>query len=265
MIQRIRSAVRLLFLGAWYSYKGLFTWQSPLFYVLLKIVGPLFMTLLFVYMGKFAGFNDPLFIVVGNIMLLPVINGVNCVSQTIGNERSFRTLPFLFITPAPRLIVLISRSLIHILDSFFIVAVIFPVTFLLGLNPSEINFPALILCIVTLSLTSATIGLILGSFALVSQEGQNITATIPLLFYVLCGVNIPVASLPLFLQKISYLLPLTRGIDAARLTLTGGGINEILGLLGGELLVGVVYALIGYLVFISVERNCFKTGFSEAI
>lgn len=265
MIQRIRSSIRLLFMGAWYTYRGVFSWQSPLFYFLFKVVAPLFFTLFFVFMGKYAGFNDPMFIIVGNIMLIPVFNGVNCVSQTIGNERAFRTLPHLFITPASRLIILISHSLIHILDSLALVLVIFPVTFLLGLDPAAINFPALLACILLLSLTSTAIGLILGSIALISNEGQNITATIPLLFYIFCGVNIPLALLPAGLQGVPWFLPLTRGIEAARMTLAGSGFADILGLLGGEIMVGVIYAFIGYLIFIVVERYCFKTGFSEAI
>lgn len=265
MIQRIRSSIRLLFLGAWYSYRGVFSWQSPSFYVLFKIVNPLFVTLLFVYLGKYAGFNDPLFIVVGNIMLIPVFNGVSCVSKTIGNERSFRTLPHLFITPASRLIILVSHSLIHILDSIALVLIIFPITFLLGLDPALINFPALLVCILLLSLTSTTIGLVLGSFALISTEGQNITATIPLLFYIVCGVNIPLASLPAALQGLAYFLPLTRGIEAARMALDGAAFSQIAGLVGGEVLVGVIYAAVGYFIFLGVEHYCFKTGFSEAI
>jgi hypothetical protein len=38
---------------------------------------PVFTMLLFVYMGKFVGLTDPLYIVIGNILLLPATNSIN--------------------------------------------------------------------------------------------------------------------------------------------------------------------------------------------
>jgi ABC-2 type transport system permease protein len=69
------------------------------------------------------------------------------------------------------------------------------------------------------------------------------------LLLVLCGINFPISRLPEVVQVASYGLPLTRGVEAAREVATGASITQIGGLLLGELLVGVVYALAGYMLF----------------
>ena len=75
--------------------------------------------LLFIFMGKFVGISDPVYIVIGNILLLPSMNGLSGVSMTIGGERQFGTLSYLLGSPAPRGPIFLGRALFHILDGFY--------------------------------------------------------------------------------------------------------------------------------------------------
>ncbi len=84
------------------------------------------------------------------------------------------------------------------------------------------------------------------------------------LLLMLCGVNFPVSRLPEWLQMISLLLPMTRGVQAARLALVGAPVGQILPLLVGEILVGLVYVLAGYLVFRWFEEFARRGGLQEA-
>jgi hypothetical protein len=64
-------------------------------------------------------------------------------------------------------------------------------------------------------------------------------------------------------QAISSVLPLTRGISAARLLVQGASFADVTPLLLGELMVGLVYALLGYLLFAVFEVEAKKRGTLE--
>jgi hypothetical protein len=61
----------------------------------------------------------------------------------------------------------------------------------------------------------------------------------------------------------SSVLPLTRSISAARLLIQGASLTEVIPLLLGELVVGLAYALLGYLLFAVLEVEAKKRGTLE--
>ena len=88
---------------------------------------------------------------------------------------------------------------------------------------------------------------------------------IAILLYMLSGVNFPVNVLPRAFQVISYALPLTRGIQAARLAMAGAGWSGVQSLFLGEILVGSIYIAVGYLMFTWFERLSLVDGQIEAM
>jgi ABC-2 type transport system permease protein len=266
MIKNIRGNIRLYFASAWYSYRALYAWQTAGPYISGKIVFPIAQMLFFLYLGRMAGVQDPLYIVIGNILLLPATNGVAGISMTISGERDFRTLPYLIASPAPRGPLFLGRSLVHIIDGLLstIAALILGVVFF-HINLSHSNLTLTALCILLLSITSCGMGLLLGSLSLRTREAWTITSMISILLYILSGVNFPVNLLPKFLQAISYSLPLTRGIQAARLAMTGANWSVIGQLFIGELLIGLIYIVIGYLLFNWFEKLSLIDGQIEAM
>jgi ABC-2 type transport system permease protein len=83
--------------------------------------------------------------------------------------------------------------------------------------------------------------------------------------YIFSGVNFPVDVLPQSLQLISYSLPLTRGIQAARLAMAGADWPTIGPLFLGELVTGLIYACLGYLVFTWFEKLSLVDGQIETV
>jgi ABC-2 type transport system permease protein len=83
--------------------------------------------------------------------------------------------------------------------------------------------------------------------------------------YILSGVNFPVEMLPKVLQIISYSLPLTRGIAAARQVMAGANWFTIRPLVLEELLIGLVYIGIGYFLFTWFEKRSLVDGQIEAV
>jgi ABC-2 type transport system permease protein len=73
-----------------------------------------------------------------------------------------------------------------------------------------------------------------------------------------------VSSLPGWAQVISFCLPLTRGVQAARDVVAGASAQHIFGLLAGELAVGLIYAGIGYMLFRWLETQSRRGGLQEA-
>src|SRR5258705_6802949 len=97
-------------------------------------------------------------------------------------------------------------------------------------------------------------GLLLGSLSLRTREAWTVTSMISILLYILSGVNFPINILPKYLQVISYSLPLTRGIQAARLAMAGANWSTISSLFTGELFIGLVYIAAGFILFNWFEK-----------
>lgn len=262
----LQSHLRLFVMGAWYSYRALFYWFTPIAYISSKVIYPLFTLLLFVFMGRFAGLQNEMYIVVGNILLLTALNSVFGVTMTVGNERDFRTLPYLLGSPAPRMPLFLGRAFINIIDGVLTVigAIVIALLFF-GLDLSQADPALLAFCIVLISFTSSGLGLVLGSISLVTREGWTVSSTVYLALFLLCGVNIPVEVMPQPLQAVSYALPLTRGIAASRLAFAGAGWDAIAPLVGGEVLIGLIYAAAGYVLFRLIERHSFVGGQLDAV
>jgi len=252
--------------STWLQYVALFQWATPLGYFAYKVVLPVTQIVFFVQLGVFAtGPGNALYFALGNSLQLTANAGIFGVIATVSNERQFGTLPLLLASPANRLVTFMSRSFVNVLDG--IVSVIFGlvVTALLyGLDLRTANLLLLGLCIVIISLTTAGLGLLFGSLGLVMRDSIIIANVVYYGLLILCGVNFPVARLPLVLQAVAYALPLTRGVEAARQAVRGADIGQVAGLLAGELLVGAIYAGLGYTLFRVLEGWARRGGLQEA-
>ena len=266
MMRALVRYARLYLIQAWFAYRALFSWSTPFNYFVSKFGFAFFAMVFFVFMGRFVGLNDPLYIVIGNILMIPATNGVSGISLTVGNERQFGALSYLLGSPAPRAPLFLGRGFFHILDNFITVAVALPAAILLfRYDASQANIPLVLLCVLITAFTTSGMGFIMGSISLVNRDGWMITSTLSLALYMLVGVNFPVAALPGWLQTVSYSLPMTRGILAARLALAGAGWNEISGLMLGEVLIGALYVALGYAMFLALERRSLVNGSLDSL
>jgi ABC-2 type transport system permease protein len=68
------------------------------------------------------------------------------------------------------------------------------------------------------------------------------------LLLIFSGANVRLNEMPAWVQADLVCFPLTRGISAARLLVEGAGLADITPLLLGELGVGIVYGILGYLI-----------------
>ena len=211
-----------------------------------------------------SGGESASFYVIGNALIQTALNGIFGVTFSITGERWTGTLPYLFGTPANRLALFIGRSLIHIFDGMIGVFIgLGWGVLLLNLDLSNTNLPALILVIFITSFSTAGLGLALGSLSLVTRNVMFVNNTAFFGLIILSGANIAIEKLPVFIQKISYSLPLTRGIYSARAVIAGTNISELLPVLGAELLIGLLYVILGYFLFSAFEHQAKRMGTLE--
>jgi len=248
------------------QYVALFQWASVKGYLAYKVVLPVTQILFFVELGVYAtGRQNALYFALGNALQLTANAGIFGVIGTVANERQYGTLPILLASPANRLVTFLSRSIINVIDGIATVFVgLVIVVVLFGLNLQHANLWLLATCVVVIAVTTCGLGLMFGSIGLVMRDAIIIANIVYYALLIVCGINFPVSRLPGVLQLVSYSLPLTRGVQAAREAAAGATLGNVGGLLAGELLVGLAWALGGYALFRLLEGWSRRGGLQEA-
>jgi len=259
--------LRLFWEGTLLSYKALFFWLRPLTYLASKIVGPLAQILFFTFLGTFAtGRENASFYVIGNAIQITAVSGIFGVTMSIGGDRWNGTLAYLFGTPANRLIMFIGRAFIHIIDGF--VGVVIGLTWgalLLGVDFSRTNLPLLALAVLVTTFSTSGLGLLMGCLSLLTANVMFVNNTVYFALLIFSGANVDISILPAWMQVISFALPLTRGIAAARALIAGQPAAEVMPLIAGELIIGILYVLAGYFLFRWFEMQAKRRGTLETV
>jgi len=266
-MRTLTSNLRIFWQGTLLSYIALFGWLRPITYLATKIIGPLMQMFFFTLLGTFAtGSENAHFYVIGNAVQVAAMSGIYGVTMSVGGERWAGTLIYLFGTPANRMMMFFGRAFMHILDGALGVVIAFAWgVLLLGLDLSHTNLPALGLTILVTTLSTCGLGLLMGCLSLITANVGFVNDTVYFLLLIFSGANVDLKVLPTWMQMTSNILPLTRGIAAARALIAGAGIREILPLLAQELGIGLAYGLLGYFLFKWVEVSAKRRGTLETI
>ncbi len=252
----LRTAWRVFWYGGRMSYGMLFNWARPSIYIPTLIGGPTFQLFFFASLGSYASGRSPAYFAIGNAVQVSALAGVFGMTMAIANERWFGTLPALLATPANRSALFAGRFLPFIANGLFVslYAMSIGVIFLgVRLNPGTIAVVGLALLTTVFSCTA--IGSLQGAISLRLRDGLFGANLIMMSILLFCGVNVPVADLPGWLQVISNLLPFTHGLEAVRQAADGAGLGQVGGLIGTEAVIGVAYGVAGFGLFSFFERS----------
>jgi ABC-2 type transport system permease protein len=153
------------------------------------------------------------------LMAMSVLFGTtSMLAVTITFERKGRSFDRLLLAPISLSTMVAAKLSGAILFGLFnaFVPVIFAFFFI---DLAGISWGVVLLAVFLIAVTSTLLGLLIAVSAKEVFEAQTFSNffRFPMLF--LCGLFLPVSSLPVFLRPISYLLPLTYGTD-----LLGGAI-----------------------------------------
>lgn len=259
--------LRVFFVSALLSYKGLYAWLARSHFFVMKVIYPLFQMAFFAYVAKFGlGKEYMAYAALGNAVQLISLNAIFGVTQTISFERYYRTLPALLITPANRLALFFSRCFVHSFDGILSagIGLFYGVAFF-GVDLSKADFFSLVCVLLLTSFSLSCMGLLTASFSLYTRDVGPMLNVVALSFLILCGVNFPVEDLPLWIQPLSHMIPLTHGIRAARLVAAGTPFSALSDTLLQMLLLGLFFGLVGYVLFMYFERAVKRRGTLELV
>ncbi len=142
------------------------------------------------------------------------------LSVTITFERKSRSFERLLLAPISIKLLIMAKIAGAILFGIFnsIVPVLFSVLYF---KATVVNWTMLTVGIVLLSIISTLLGLFISVSAKEVFEAQTYSNffRFPMIF--LCGLFVPVVSLPIFIQPLSYILPVTYGVDILRFSISG--------------------------------------------
>jgi ABC-2 type transport system permease protein len=258
--------LRIFVSSATFAFKALFSWLRPSMWLMQVLTLPLFEMAFFVYLARFVAptTSNIAFIAVGNAMQVASFSSIFAVCNITSEEKQQGTLIPLISTPANRFPLFLGRALFQILNGMATISVGFIyATFIFGVNMSQANLPALALVIVITALAMTGFGLMLGSVGLFMRTAMIIANIFLFAGQLLCGVNFPVSVLPVWLQPLSYAIPMTYGTTAARAAVQGSGLLQLGPVLLQEVGVGAASILVGYLLFIGFEALSIRRGTLE--
>jgi ABC-2 type transport system permease protein len=241
------TCVRIFVVGGLISFRALFSFLRPEVYIPSLLVAPIFQILLFVYIGRSAGLESDEFFVIGNAVQYAAIPCLFAMIFTVAGERHQKTLGYVLGSPAPRLPLFLGRAVPVVANGFAIAAFSLVVGGLIvGIDVPPSSYAPLALATALCAFSCTGLGLVGAGLGLLLRD-QAVLANIMFgILLVFTGANVPVDTLPGWMQSVSQLLPFTHGIEAARDIADGATLPEVSDLLIAELAIGVVYGVVGF-------------------
>ena len=240
------TSVRIFFIGGLMSYRAMFNWLNPWILVPSMIVEPICQVLLFAYIGRSAGVGNDEFYVIGNALNFAAIPCLFAMGATISGEREGHTLGIVLATPARRIPLFLGRAMPVIANGWAVAMVgVLAGVLLLDVSVPAGSWPGVLLVVVVTSISCTGLGLAMGALALRVRESAVLGNVVFCVLLVFCGVNVALEDLPHWMATVGPWLPLTHGIEAARLVADGSGLGAVSGLVLRELGIGALYTVIG--------------------
>jgi ABC-2 type transport system permease protein len=186
--------------------------------------------------------------------------------QSFFNERSFGTLSFIFSATGGRLQHFLARGFLHYPNAILNVAsrLLFAVL-VLGIDFDTARWPAVALSMLTLALSCTLFGLFLANFCIVFRNWNYFMAIAQTGFLALGGIVIPRTALPIGLEELSAVLPISHALDGLRAAFAGNSFTNVANDLLIELAIGLSYGGIGFLTFKTLESYARRSGAYDEI
>lgn len=189
--------------------------STAMFYFLAQVFGQGVSTYLEPYGGDYFSF-----VLIGIAFSRYLAVFLSSFSAQLRESQFQGTLEALLATPTSVSTIMISSSLYPVLLASFdvIVYLIFGAA-VFGLPLGNVNVPAAVLIIIFSIISFSGLGILSAAFIMVFKRGSPVEWLLTSLSMFLCGTFYPISVLPFWLQKFSYLLPLTYSLRGMRYAL----------------------------------------------
>ena len=254
-----------LWLELYLGFRARFAWSSPSSYLVNAVIRPMLTVMLFGFLGRFAVDPDlAKLIVVGISVNAAGVFLAGTVTTAFNWEKWSGTLSAIFVSSGSRFVHYFSRGLSHYPNGFVTIAMgLLGGLIFLGVDYSATNWGPFLLAAFLIVTSVLMFVLLLGNLAVFLQDWQNLYSIALGIFLTMTGIVIPLTSMPLVLERIAQVMPITHGFLALKAALTGASFASVQGELLRELLVALGYAVIGYVSFRLVEREVKLRGTLE--
>ena len=175
------------------------------------LIFPLAWTAMF-FIRTGSGLEDAAAVLPGVMAISILFGTTSMLAVTITFEKKNRSFERLLLSPLSLELLMLSKTggaiIFGVVNSFIPVI---PAAFLTDL--SQVEWIAVLLAVIMIAVASTFMGLFIAVSVSEVFEAQTFSNffRFPMIF--LCGLFFPVASLPVILQPVSYMLPLTYGVD----------------------------------------------------
>jgi ABC-2 type transport system permease protein len=261
----LRANWRIFWNGGRLSYTALFNWAQPSIYIPTLLGAPTFQILFFAALGSYATGMDPAYFAIGNAVQVCSMAGIYGMTMAVANERWFGTLPALMASPANRAALFGGRFIPFIVNGFLVSAYGFVLCWIfLDVRFDAATLGVIVLAMIVTAFSCSAIGAVMGGVSLRLRDGLFGANLLVFLFLLFCGVNIPLAALPDWMQAVSQVLPFTHGLAAVRLAIDGATLAQVGGLIATEFFIGVAYAVAAFFLFTWLERSSYRNATLDA-
>lgn len=202
--------------------------------------------------------------VVGNAFLLCINTCVFSLGSAFTSERYYGRIRSIIVSPVNKLSVVLEKgffpcfvSIVTVLIGFILGSLIFGVDF------TNINLGLFLLITIVAMFAATGFGLFVSVFGLITDNMHFVLNLISYVLMIFSGANFPISQFPPILGFISKILPLTRSIEAANMLFTGIDRFKCSRLLVGEIGIGIMYYVLGFLLIKVVEKIAIKRATLE--
>ena len=236
-------------------------WAHPLVFGLYTVIRPVFASLILVFIYKIvvrgdlqAGMFEFLF--VGNAFFVYVVNTLSAVGMMIYDDREhYQMLKYIYLAPIRMYWYFLGRSAAHISISTLGVVVTLLVGILffdLSLSWGAVNWPLLLIAVVSGLVATLAVGLLMAGVALVTAlHSFSATEAVAGVFYLASGCIYPIDILPGWLQVVAKILPFTYWMELIRRGVIGERLSPALSGYSDLQLVGIMAASTAALIVIA--------------
>ncbi len=183
------------------------------------IIFPLAWTLMF-FIKSGSGFGDVRSILPGIVAMSVLFGTTSMLAVVITFEKKMRSYERLLLAPIPLEVLMLAKTsgavLIGIANGFVPVIM---AAFIVDL--SDVAWGEMTAAVTLISVSSTFLGLFVAVSVSEVFEAQTFSNFFRFPMVFLCGLFFPIAALPIILQPLSYILPLTYGADVLH-----GAINQ---------------------------------------
>ena len=264
--------------AAWLGWQMESNWTEPWLFLLYSIVRPLagvgIVVFMYLAVSTAAGIYSPdklAFVFVGTTFFMFVGQELYGISQAVLDDREhYRTLKYVYIAPSSIYIYLFARGLAKVAETAISASVTLVIGgLLLHISYSSFNPVLLVVALVLGLLGIATFGIMLAGITLLTaRHGFQMGESVAAIFFLLGGVVFPIHILPVWVQDVAYLMPVTYWIEAMRRSLIGdaGQVDSTLSTMSTPMLllaiVGttIVFFLLSIFVFRRFDEAARRKG-----